>query len=524
MRSYVRLAPLFACALFVMPLASAHARTYYVSPKGKDTYSGSKEYPWRSLHKAAKTMVAGDTVLIADGTYDGGVRQSREGNPGEPITYRAINPGNVILRGDRTDEREVFTVMETHDIVVDGLTAIRGDRVGFWVATSDNVVIRNCRALDNGVTGIFTSFSNDLVLEYNECAGSKEQHGIYVSNSGDRPTVRYNVAYNNGRCGIQLNGDGKQQRPAYGAGGDGIIEGALIEGNVLYENGQGDGGAALNLLCVHNSLVSNNLLYNNEAGGISLFNDNVASAVEWGSKNNRIVNNTVYFKSGEGRWCLSFTNGSTGNVVANNILSGGHRGAYQFDNTSSFVADYNLIKPAKGVGVATNQDLQEYYELYEWRALTGNDIHSSTANPRFVSPSTAPFDYRLAAGSPAIGNGILDPDVRVDLLGARRLLHPNLGSFEGSFRPAAPVRLDADYSRREKKVTLKWTSPTSGCKYIVKRSNGLKGPFSVVARNQTKRTWIDKDVKSDRTYWYVVSAVSGGKEGDDSEPIKVVVP
>jgi hypothetical protein len=514
-----------ACALLLVSSAPAFARTYYVSPDGLDSHSGSQSSPWLTLFKAAKTLKPGDTVLIADGTYQGGVRQSRPGLPGRPITYKAINAGKVILRGDQTEEREVFTVMETEYIVVDGLTATRGDRVGFWVAASDHVTIRNCRALRNGVTGIFTSFSNDLLIEHNICAYSEEQHGIYVSNSGDRPTVRYNICHNNARCGIQLNGDGKQLRPSLGLGGDGIIENALIEGNVLYENGQTNAGAALNLACVCNSTITNNLVYNNEAGGISLFNDNRQSAVEYGSKNNLILHNTVYFKAGEGRWCLSFTNGSTGNLVGNNLLTGGYRGAYQFDDTSSFVSDYNLIRSAADVGVAVNRDLQQFYSMSEWRALSGNDMHSATMTPKYVSPTVAPFDFHLAAGSPALNRGASCGEVAIDIVGMfRDPQNPNIGCFEGFRKPAAPVDVEGQVQAASGDVSLTWTSPTSGATFIVKRAKTQGGLYTVVASGLKKKAWVDTTAKSGETYLYRIVAVSGGVDSAASKPISVVVP
>jgi hypothetical protein len=87
-----------------------------------------------------------------------------------------------------------------------------------------------------------------------------EEHGIYVSNSGDRPVVRGNRLHDNAGAGVQLNAD-------LSAGGDGIITDALIENNVIYGNGSA-GGAAINLDGVQDSVVRNNLLYDNHATGI----------------------------------------------------------------------------------------------------------------------------------------------------------------------------------------------------------------------------------------------------------------
>jgi hypothetical protein len=53
-------------------------------------------------------------------------------------------------------------------------------------------------------------------------------------------------------------------------GGDGIISGALVEANTIYGNGLGS-GSGINCDGVQSSVFRNNLLYNNHASGISLY-------------------------------------------------------------------------------------------------------------------------------------------------------------------------------------------------------------------------------------------------------------
>ena len=88
---------------------------------------------------------------------------------------------------------------------------------------------------------------------------------MYLSNSGDRPVVRGNVAHDNAASGIQLNADATM-------GGDGIIE-----GNVIYGNGV-LGGASINLGGVEDSVIRNNLVHDAHASGIALFQNGGASA------------------------------------------------------------------------------------------------------------------------------------------------------------------------------------------------------------------------------------------------------
>src|SRR5438477_84620 len=81
--------------------------------------------------------------------------------------------------------------------------------------TDDHVTIRGNTCDNNSTWGIFTAFSNDVLIENNVASRSQTQHGIYVSNSGDRPVVRGNTIWGNYACGIHMNGDATM-------GGDGI--------------------------------------------------------------------------------------------------------------------------------------------------------------------------------------------------------------------------------------------------------------------------------------------------------------
>src|SRR5690606_3035 len=115
----------------------------------------------------------------------------------------------------------------------------------------------------NGSWGFLSGFSDDLLIENNEASRSQVEHGIYVSNSGDRPTIRGNRVWGNRANGIHMNGDAS-------LGGDGIISGARVEKNVIHDNGTG-GGSAINADGVQDSRFLNNVVYGNHAGGISLY-------------------------------------------------------------------------------------------------------------------------------------------------------------------------------------------------------------------------------------------------------------
>jgi hypothetical protein len=78
-------------------VASAAAKTWYVSPSGSDANAGSLASPFATLQKGHDMTSPGDTVFIRGGTYKitkpamslGGIAISRSGKPGQPVRYLA---------------------------------------------------------------------------------------------------------------------------------------------------------------------------------------------------------------------------------------------------------------------------------------------------------------------------------------------------------------------------------------------------------------------------------------------------
>ena len=156
-------------------------------------------------------------------------------------------------------------------------------------------------------------------------------------------------------------------------GGDGIISNAVVEGNILNDNGYG-GGSAINMDGVQDSKIFNNLIYNNHATGIAMYRIDGGDA----SKNNKVYNNTVIQPS-DGRWNIIAVDGSTGNTLYNNILINHHsfRGSIAVDaaSTPGFTSDYNIL-----VNRVSDDDGNSNMSLSQWQSL-GYDPHSVIAAP-----------------------------------------------------------------------------------------------------------------------------------------------
>lgn len=377
-----------AAATLAVLATAAHATDYHVASGGSDGNDGlTPMTAWATLQHAADTVGPGDTVYVADGTYTG-FDLRVVATASDPVAFVAESPA-VVIDQDNPVTSDGINVENAAYVTIDGFTVNERTRAGIRVAVSDHVTVRNCSCGDNGRWGIFTGFADDLLIENNETYGSVLEHGIYVSNSGDRPVIRGNHSHDNRANGIHMNGDESQ-------GGDGTISDALVEDNVIHGNGVG-GGSGINMDGVVGSVVRNNLLYDNHASGISLYKIDGAT----GSTGNLVVNNTIV-NAADARWCVNITGGSTGNTVVNNILYNAHsfRGAITIDPASraGFVSDYNSVMSRFSIDGGDS-----VISLAAWQA-EGYDANSFLAVPadHFFNPAS---DFRLLPTSPAIDAG-----------------------------------------------------------------------------------------------------------------------
>jgi parallel beta-helix repeat protein len=409
---------------------------YYVSPTGKDTSAGTSAAPWLTLQHACDTVVAGDTVTVEAGTYNGfaaGWNLTNAGTASKPITFVAqagvtINHANPYT-ADAIDLEpgEDYWIINGFNVTNDGSVTRAGIR-----ATSTHTTIEYNTVTGAGTWGIFTSHDDSVLVKYNTAANSQSQHGIYISNACDNPTVINNTVYGNAECGIQFNGDLSQ-------GGDGLITGALIANNIIHDNGT-SGGAGINCDGVQSSTIENNLIYNEHSTGITLFKIDGAA----GSTNNIVVNNTVLIAS-DGRWDLNINTSSTGNVAYNNIFYNynSSHGSIEIDSGSltGFKSDYNVTMNKFSADLGNTS-----LTLSKWQSQTGQDKHSftSTDTALFVSPSSNNYD--LASTSPAIDKGTATDAPATDLEGAARDSTEDMGCYEhdgtsshaaGAARPTA---------------------------------------------------------------------------------------
>jgi len=402
---------------------------------GNDANTGTIAAPYATIQRATNLAAPGDTILVGAGTFAGfniGAGLTAEGLAAAPITIRGTRGGAaselwltiINIEAPRFNgtthhariniDTASYIILE--DLEVVGLPDQRVSKAGIRIVMppdgdDGHITIRRCHVHHNGEWGVFTGHVHHITIEDSLIHDQVDEHGVYLSNSGDDHIVRNNIIHSNSANGLHVNSDESQ-------GGDGVIRNVLVERNTLYNNGGGSayidgagisrtsvgGGSAINFDGVRDSTIQNNVVYDNHASGVSLYRiDGLLP-----SSNNLVANNTI-INAANGRWCLNITDASAGNTVFNNILLNNHplRGSITISADTlaagGIVSDHNIVMDRLDPGVDAPRTLAQ------WQAATGQDAHS-TAIAQGSWPaafiSLANFDLHLSPTSAAKDAGI----------------------------------------------------------------------------------------------------------------------
>lgn len=490
MRQWPLLALVALCAA-----GPASASSYIVAPTGSDSADGLLA-PFKTLQKAAGLLRDGDTITLRAGTYTAGAYITRKN-----ITVRG--EGTVILDGASATRDDGLSFSQTSGITVEGITIRNCRRKGLFVTLSSGLTVRNCTFTGNASDGFLTGNTSNVLVE--GCTSSNNgYHGLYFSQSGDNLVARNNTFTGNQSCGIQINA--VQEGATSDPNSDSLSKNCTIEGNTISGCGS-KGGSAINLMGVQNSLIANNLLYNNLAGGIAVWDDGAGSS--YGSKNNRFYHNTVLFQTGKGRYGVQIASGCTGNEVMNNIIACGSGPA--FDAHATVRSNFNCLS---GGSIANGSSLAA------WRSSTGNDQNSLEGVPSLTS------DFHPAAGSAArdAGTQVLGTDKNGSL--RPQGPNPDLGCYEetygsgggGGTTLSAPTGLVA--TGGDARVTLAWNAVSGASGYYVYRSASQNGTYTRRTSSAVSGTaYVDTSLTNGTTYWYRVTATGGGTESAQSASV-----
>jgi hypothetical protein len=362
----------------------------------------------RTLQAAADEADGGDLVAVLPGRYAGfSIGGKRSAGDGKYVHFRAMGaPGEVTIDRPAPDAREWLVYLRgAHHIVVQGFHlpgARDGARAGIMLdgdfgrtgRMTHHVVIANNYSHHHRRWGLHATDTHTVLMQDNLFAHSAEEHSAYVSDGSDDYVIRRNVFFKSRASGLQINLDpvasfeelrrhpGLARYPAgppsrewalgllaeatrkfgLNAFPDGRGHNFIIEQNVIYGHGEA-GGAALNFAALSDSVIQNNLLYANVAGGIAQWDDDnpydkpavqrgPRTAAEYkegalplfGCRRNLVRNNTVLLAR-QGRAALQSTHGSFGTRAFNNVLINDRAPSLEVSDTSipGFEARQNLL-------------------------------------------------------------------------------------------------------------------------------------------------------------------------------------
>src|SRR6266446_5930779 len=393
-----RIAPilfLLACIGFVQttfvkvkatsaPSEPSEACTYYISPAGSDTNSGTIQAPWKHLQKAFDTLTAGQVVCLRTGTYEpaGAYNTpsyrhtiSRSGQQGNPIVIRnypgetAIVLGLVVVRGNYLKLRG---------------TPSSGGFIFQGPLGPDASGIRG-----KGASQVWLDRCHNVVLDHVEIRNNDFHAGLYVSEVSDVQILGCYI-HDNGRFDVDT--DAMGQHPLN------------VDQGIYWAASSGT------------NRIANCLLEHNRSYNLQLF---AGSGRITGLT---IVKNTIVKAMNSG---VIIGKGADGNVFANNIVSMNsqqtNNGQIRLaDDASNNIVDTNIAwhstKTLQGLDTST-------------LAGSGNVVRNvKLVDPLFVNFSSG--DYHLRPGSPAINSALSVYSEIVDVDGVRRPSRPSLGAYE----------------------------------------------------------------------------------------------
>jgi hypothetical protein len=282
---------------------------------------------------------------------------------------------------------------------------------------------------------------NNLTISGNEVfdntTGCSET--VPLNGNVENWSVTNNIIHDNNNIGFDAIGFEKvSPEPAYDQARDGEVSGNIVYNITSYDNpaygkqyaADGiyvDGGTQIvierNL--VHNADLNlelasenygklttyitarSNLIYNANAVGVSIGG---YGAKRGGTNQCDIVNNTLFMNdtksTGSGEFQIQYY--ATNNIFENNIVNATSQGLFLHSITDSesdpATSDYNLYYSSTGAAAGIWQWNKTKYHFTKYQETTGQDAHSTFANPLFLSTTTP--DLQVQPSSQAVDTGI----------------------------------------------------------------------------------------------------------------------
>ena len=355
-KKFVGLLSIMLFVSFNIPIAAAGASTgniYYVSPTGSDSNSCTQASPCATPDYAVNKASAGDTVLVAAGTYDygsGAANFTKSGAAGNYITVSCATRGACKIQSSTTGNTTVV--------------ALQGDYMNF-----DGFEVTDTSSAGNNlglyVTSSFVNITRNTIHHIETDCGSSGGGGIQLTGNTHNITMDSNLIYD-----ISWPDGGSPKCPSSTVQTDGILPetngaGIVITNNIIYHVSGGWGIGAGGYQGGPNNpiIISNNTVFSNSNGGILIDYTGDYSTIT----NNIVLNNGVVRAQ-----CginTSIDSPPDSHILeANNDVYGNAGGDYC--STGTPIRQNNIsVDPALGTTFAN------------WKADGSGDYHQKAGSP-----------------------------------------------------------------------------------------------------------------------------------------------
>jgi parallel beta-helix repeat protein len=287
--------------LILFLVGSAQAATHSVTTAGE-------------LTTAMAAAVAGDQIVLADGTYTGTFTTGNAGTGGSKITLKALNRHGAIVANALGCSTQIgLNILDNHWTVQDLIfrNHHHAVRVGTSGTAVTGVTFQN-NIIDNfGVAGIFlqdastNTITENVIAHGSACNAGLEDPGIWLWNS-DSNTITKNLVYGTGNNGHQAG----STKNGYGIHIQNNSDDNVVQGNYLFANG---GKGVLRFLAASGQTADRNIARDN----VFLWGEGGPASDDCGDDSNTFTNN--FFKGIY--WSPWFGKGNSDGTKGNHILS-----------------------------------------------------------------------------------------------------------------------------------------------------------------------------------------------------------
>ena len=392
--------------------ASGANTSYYVSPSGKDKNDGSIEKPWRTIQKAADTLVPGDTVYVRGGVYKEFVNIKNSGSENEGyITYKAYPEEKPVLDGSdlgvKSGRSVLFYLENANYNVVEGFelrnvrtsdpkmfpAGIRVREGGHDIHLLNNDVHHIANTAEDGnahgihIYGNSKTEMNDILIENNEVhhltLGSSE--ALTVSGNVSGFVIRNNHIHHNNNIGIDIAGFYNAcEQKCNDQARNGVVSQNNVHDNSSFNNPAYDHVYAAGGIYADgatNIKIERNIVYNNDFG-IELASENFGKD----TSRNTVSENMVFRNHGAGillGGASESNGGARANVIRNNLLKyndqlnqGYGEITFQWNNVNNLISKNTIYSNLKN---------HEFF-LHTQNSKSGNRIENNELFPTLLDP------------------------------------------------------------------------------------------------------------------------------------------